>query len=74
MKRNIYEIKMTPLDVIGEAIRRCLQEEKYSCCERLIGEAMSQYPHMPQPHNWMGLLMERKKEHTLAMNLSLIHI
>lgn len=36
-------------------------------CERIITTAMTQYPHAPQPHNLLGLLLEQQNDHLSAM-------
>jgi hypothetical protein len=35
--------------------------------KRVAIEAMSHYPHAPQPHNLLGVLLEKQGNHLLAM-------
>ena len=35
--------------------------------ERLVIDAIGTYPHAPQPHNLLGLLLEKRGDHLLAM-------
>lgn len=35
--------------------------------KRIAIEAMSNYPHAPQPHNLLGVLLEKQGDHLLAM-------
>ena len=36
-------------------------------CEKMIRQAMSDYPDNAEPHNLMGLLYEKKEDHISAM-------
>jgi len=36
-------------------------------CEKLIRDAMGKYPHMPEPNNLLGILLEKQGDHVLAM-------
>lgn len=36
-------------------------------CEQLLCDAMSRYPHIPEPNNLLGILMEKRGNHILAM-------
>lgn len=36
-------------------------------CEQMIRRAMEEEPHSAEPHNLMGVLLEKKGEHSLAM-------
>jgi lipoprotein NlpI len=36
-------------------------------CEKLLCDAMGKYPHMPEPNNLLGILMEKQGDHVLAM-------
>ena len=39
----------------------------YDKCSALISQAMQSYPHAPQPHNLLGVVLEKKGNHILAM-------
>ena len=56
--------------MIDKLERRCkelIAREEYKECEKEIGEAMAKDPHSAIPHNLMGILMEKKRNHVLAM-------
>ena len=36
-------------------------------CEKMICSAMARYPHIPEPNNLLGILLERQGDHVLAM-------
>lgn len=44
-----------------------IEEEKYEECKRLISNAMGTFPHAPQPHNLMGILLEQENDVLGAM-------
>lgn len=49
---------------------RCRQlndRKEYEKCKKVIAEAMAKNPHSAIPHNLMGILMEEKQDHILAM-------
>jgi tetratricopeptide (TPR) repeat protein len=48
-------------------VRTLLSERDYQKCEPLIFEAMKKYPHAPEPHNLIGLLLELQGDHLTAM-------
>lgn len=43
------------------------QQHEYQKSEVLIAQAMGQYPHAPEPHNLMGILLETYGDHPMAM-------
>ena len=47
--------------------RTLMDKREYKECERILREAMAKNPHSAIPHNLMGILMEREKNHVLAM-------
>jgi len=44
-----------------------LKENNLVESEPLLVEAIGKYPHAPEPHNLMGIWLERKRDHMLAM-------
>lgn len=48
-------------------VRNLVEERRYKDCYKLISEAMKSNPHAAEPHNLMGILMEREGRHTDAM-------
>ncbi|HHU78393.1 MAG TPA: hypothetical protein GXZ29_05875 [Clostridiales bacterium] len=55
------------LTVLCKAVRKLVEQKEYSKCELLIKDAMRKYPHAPQPHNLIGILLEKKGDHVAAM-------
>ncbi|SKA00441.1 hypothetical protein [Anaerorhabdus furcosa] len=55
------------LGQLCQQVKQFLNEKKYSECEAIIRNAMQSYPHAPQPHNLLGLLLEDSGEHPIAM-------
>lgn len=55
------------LSVLCNTIKLLAHQQDFAECEKLIAEAMSMYPHAPQPHNLMGVLFEMKDEHAAAI-------
>ncbi|MGN0416203.1 MAG: NAD-binding protein [Agathobacter sp.] len=50
--------------------KRCkslMEKREYDKCEKAIQKAMAADPHSAVPHNLMGILMEKKGDHVLAM-------
>ena len=55
------------LSALCNRVRALARKGDHAECDRLIANAMSKYPHAPQPHNLMGILFEMKKNHISAM-------
>jgi Tfp pilus assembly protein PilF len=47
--------------------RELIGRGDYDACEQMIRGAMGAYPHAPQPHNLLGILLEARGEGALAM-------
>lgn len=57
-------------DELGDLIARAremISQREYDACEALLATAMFQNPHSAVPHNLMGLLLEKKRNHEDAM-------
>ena len=48
-------------------VRALASSGQYDTCIALICNAMQAFPSAPQPHNLMGVLMEKTGDHPLAM-------
>ncbi|MDR3263964.1 MAG: hypothetical protein LBT30_06620 [Clostridiales bacterium] len=48
-------------------VRTLMENNESGECEALIKDAMSKYPHAPEPHNLFGLLLEVQGDHLTAM-------
>lgn len=55
------------LDQLCEAVRRLVLNENYDACWDMIRRAMEKHPHAPQPHNLLGILLEKTGDHGAAM-------
>lgn len=64
LKENQVE---NPLAELCASVRRLVAEKDYETCERIICQAMVEYPHAPQPHNLLGIILEKTGNHRLAM-------
>ncbi|MDD4159930.1 MAG: hypothetical protein PHO18_03180 [Synergistaceae bacterium] len=49
------------------AVRELISIQDYEKCETLIRCAMGKHPHAPEPHNLIGILLEKKGKHLMAM-------
>lgn len=55
------------LNTLCETVRRLVGIRDYHQCESMICKAMAQYPHAPEPHNLIGVLLEKQGDHLKAM-------
>ena len=55
------------LNVLCNKIRALTGMGDYRKCESLIISAMGKYPHAPEPHNLLGVLLEKEGDHPAAM-------
>lgn len=53
--------------VLCNQVRDLIHIGQYETCYELIIEAIRKYPHAPEPHNLMGMLLESQENHLLAM-------
>ena len=57
-------------DELGDLIAKAkdlINHREFDACEALLSTAMFQSPHSAVPHNLMGLLFEKKRQHEDAM-------
>ena len=55
------------LTALCDSVRRLCEESRYDQCCTLIYKAMSDYPHAAQPHNLLGIVLEKTGDHLTAM-------
>ncbi len=55
------------LNALCAVVRECTRAGEYQKCEALILDAMRKYPHAPEPHNLIGVLLEKEGDHLTAM-------
>lgn len=63
--RDYSEIQMLQ-ELCGSA-RKLVGEYRLDECERMVCEAMMNCPHAAEPHNLMGIILEKKGYHVAAM-------
>lgn len=62
-RKNNYE-----LDQLCKNVRDYVNNRQYDESIELICEAMKNYPNAPEPHNLLGIVLEKKGDHITAMN------
>ncbi len=67
MKEIIRTESQKELDALCSSVRELVEQKEYQKCELLIKDAMGKYPHAPQPHNLIGILLEKEGDHVAAM-------
>ena len=50
-----------------DQVRSLIRNRELAKCEKLLYDAMGKYPHMPEPNNLLGILLEKQGDHVLAM-------
>ena len=55
------------LDQLCASVRALVTQGAYHRCLDPICRAMERYPHAPQPHNLLGILLEKTGDHSGAM-------
>ena len=55
------------LVLLCDTVRALCQKENYDKCFDLIYKGMSDFPHAAEPHNLLGIVLEKTDDHTLAM-------
>ncbi len=61
------EVRGKELHELCAEVKKLLSSGQYDECHTLICEAMEYYPNAPQPHNLLGIMMERTGDHVGAM-------
>ena len=57
----------TGLIALCNTVKDLLCDCEFAAATTLIAGAMGQHPHAPEPHNLMGLLLEREGDHLAAV-------
>ncbi len=55
------------LAILCEEFRRLVLANRYNDCYDCILEALIRYPHAPQPHNFLGILLLKKGDKATAI-------
>lgn len=55
------------LNKLSSSVKKYIENGEYENAQKIICEAMCEYPDAPQPHNLFGILMEEEGNHVRAM-------
>ncbi|MEA4895359.1 MAG: hypothetical protein VB064_08850 [Oscillospiraceae bacterium] len=58
---------MEDMSILCMTVRELIRTQDYEKCESLLRSAMEKHPHAPEPHNLIGILLEKKGDHPTAM-------
>lgn len=67
MKRKDNNSLPTELDILCGYVRELVLNRNFEESLRSICRAMESHPHAPQPHNLMGIVLEKMGDHASAM-------
>ncbi len=67
MKAKVVNQSITNLDELCVSIRKMVADNGYESCIELIYKALENNPHAPQPHNLLGIVLEKNGDHLNAM-------
>lgn len=67
MKAAVVDEKNQELSMLCSSVRTLVINGEYDKCNEMICEAMEHYPHDPEPHNLMGIVLEHTGDHSRAM-------
>jgi hypothetical protein len=48
-------------------VRKLIKNREFESCYKMVTEEMKNSPHAPEPHNLLGMLLEKEDNHSLAM-------
>jgi tetratricopeptide (TPR) repeat protein len=66
MDRDINENNVEMI-ALCNTIKELISEKKYQESKEQIRQAMAKFPHAPEPHNMMGILLEKEGDHLTAL-------
>ncbi len=67
MKAVVFKEREVEENTLSAIVRALVKDGKYEQCENIISKAMGANPHSPEPHNLMGILLEKTGNHPMAM-------
>lgn len=67
MKRAEDREVKSELALLCDIIRELAENCEYEKGVVMIQDAMGRYPHAPEPHNLLGVLLEQQGDHVMAM-------
>ena len=66
--RNELDDKEKKLALLCNNIRVLSNNGRFDECKEIIYSSMSEFPDNPEPHNLLGIVLEKTGEHMKAMN------
>lgn len=67
MKKETRTAVMEELEQLCRSVRQFVADGALDHCWELVCQAMERHPHAPQPHNLLGILLEKTGDHPTAM-------
>ena len=58
---------LSPLEILCTQVRESVAAGQIESCIPVVHNAMAQFPDAPQPHNLLGILLEKMGNHSSAM-------
>lgn len=58
MSANISEQELNTLLDLSAEVQELIESKKYEACLAIVIASIGKYPHSPQPHNLMGIVLE----------------
>ena len=62
-----FKVKNDEMRSLCQSVRELVGNGDIESGERLVIKAMGNHPHAPEPHNLLGVLLEKRGNHLLAM-------
>lgn len=67
MLAGVWKNNKNDMSVFCKEGQKLIDKNRYDKCRDLITETMKEYPDAPEPHNMMGILLEKEGNHLMAM-------
>ena len=67
MKKNLCIKNKRSINIFCRTGKKLIEKNKLEECQNLILETMKNNPDAPEPHNMLGIILEKKGNHPLAM-------
>lgn len=67
MEESLNNNCLDDMVTLCREIKEDILTKKYRECEEMLARMMFLYPHAPEPHNFFGIILEKRGQHTLAM-------
>lgn len=65
--KEMHTDQCNELTKLCDKVRAYVYDGEYESCMEIILDAMQKYPHAPEPHNLIGIILEKTGDHTNAM-------